>query len=80
MGILDDVRIYRKALTREEIVSTMGLSELYFPVGSSKTMYDVEAQASPAEIYEEEARGSRLVNFKDYALLMQWWLLDGSWP
>jgi len=67
-GMLDDVRLYSKALSHEEIVSTMGLSELYSPVGS------------PAEIYEEEAKGSRFVNFEDYALLLQSWLVDGSWP
>jgi len=31
---------------------------------------------SPAELSEDEAEGSRLINFKDYDVLLQSWLLE----
>jgi len=67
-GMLDDVRIYNYALTHGEVLSLAGVGTLYVPVPSS------------AEIYEGEAQGSRVVNFKDYAELMDSWLLEMKYP
>ena len=67
-GMLDDVRIYDYALTHGEVLSLAGVDTLYVPVPSS------------AEIYEGEAEGSRVVNFKDYAELMDSWLVEIKYP
>jgi len=63
-GRIDDVRIYSYALSQSEIVSVMGLAELYVPI------------ISPAEIYDSEDPGDRAINFKDYDVLLQSWLLE----
>jgi hypothetical protein len=67
-GMLDDVRIYDYALTHGEVLSLAGVATLYVPVPSS------------AEIYEGEDQGSRVVNFKDYAELMDSWLVEIKYP
>jgi hypothetical protein len=67
-GMLDDVRIYNYALTHGEVLSVAGVGTLYVPV------------PSPAELYEGEAEGSRVINFKDYALLTDRWLDEDFFP
>jgi len=67
-GMLDDVRIYNKALSPEEIVSTMGVSEIYHPLTSA------------ANISDNEPVNEKKVNFLDYAMLMQRWLDEDMFP
>jgi len=69
-GQVDDLRIYNYVLSDSEIanVTAMGLPYLYVPI------------SSPAEIYEGETQGERAVNFKDYAELMDSWLLEIKYP
>jgi hypothetical protein len=66
--MLDDVRIYNYALTHGEVLSLAGVGTLYVPA------------PPPAELYEGEAEGSRLINFKDYALLTDRWLEEDFFP
>ena len=68
VGKLDDFRIYDYPLTQAEIASVMFESELYFPI------------ESPANISDDESRGSKKVNFKDYTVLADMWLEDTLWP
>jgi hypothetical protein len=63
-GQLDDLRVYNYALSHAEIISTMGLAELYFPLDSAANLYDAEPQ------------NSKWVNFKDYAIMADEWLLE----
>ncbi|MHC4743333.1 MAG: LamG domain-containing protein, partial [Planctomycetota bacterium] len=58
-GLIDDVRIYSYALSQNEVVSAMGeTSDLYIPL------------SVPGEIHESEGQGDRVINFKDYAELV----------
>jgi hypothetical protein len=69
-GTIDDVRVYNYALSHGEIV-TLAEQEpaAYHPVTSA------------ANIYDEEAKLSKKVNFADFAILADHWL-EGPvlWP
>ncbi len=71
-GMLDDVRIYNRPLLPGEVEfladPTPGDGQLYIPV------------SSPAELYESEDRGSRAINLKDFAVLVDMWLVQQVWP
>ncbi|HLB74668.1 MAG TPA: LamG domain-containing protein [Sedimentisphaerales bacterium] len=72
-GLIDDVQIYNHALSAAEIATvmaggTIAPKPMHYPVPSS------------AEIYEGEAQGGRVINFKDYAELMDSWLLEIKYP
>ncbi|RLF05352.1 MAG: hypothetical protein DRJ64_05705, partial [Thermoprotei archaeon] len=67
-GVMDDVRFYSYALSQEEVISTMGLTELYFPI------------ASPANITDPEQPNSRAVNLADFAVMAADWLEESVWP
>jgi hypothetical protein len=71
-GMLDDVRLYDKALLQAEIASirdgTLGTVSNYHPVQSS------------ADLYQAELPGSRAVNFRDFAVLADMWLEKQLWP
>jgi len=71
-GVIDDFRIYSRALTQAEIGyladKTPGDGQVYIPV------------PSPAELYEAEPQGSRAVNFMDFAVLADTWLDELLWP
>ncbi|MHC4558287.1 MAG: LamG domain-containing protein [Planctomycetota bacterium] len=69
-GALDEVRIYNRALSREEIayVISNGAATLHIPV------------QSVADLYDEEPEGSKSVNFKDFAVLADMWLDEQLWP
>lgn len=64
--------IYDRALTQAEIAYLADVSpedgRLYVPV------------PSVANVLDEEAEGSRAVNFKDFAFLMGQWLKQELWP
>ncbi len=71
-GLIDDFRIYSRALTQAEIAyvadGTPGDGQFHVPV------------PSPAELYEAETEGSRAVNFMDFAVLAGSWLDVLLWP
>jgi hypothetical protein len=67
-GLLDDVRVYSRALPHSEIVSLAGLSDVYQPV------------VSVANISDSEAKLSKTVNFKDYTLMAENWLMYLLFP
>jgi hypothetical protein len=71
-GLIDEVRIYNRALSASEIAYladvTPGDGKLHVPV------------QSPAELYSAEADGSQKVNFKDFAVLSTTWLEEKLWP
>jgi hypothetical protein len=64
IGSIDDVRVYNYALTQNQILTVMA----YIPL------------ISPAELYNAEAQGSRVINFKDYAVLTDRWLEEELYP
>jgi len=72
-GLIDDVRIFNYPLSAAEIATvkaggTLPAKDVYYPL------------ASPAELYDAELAGSRSINFKDYAVLMDRWLDEGLFP
>ncbi|MBN2271478.1 MAG: LamG domain-containing protein, partial [Sedimentisphaerales bacterium] len=72
-GLIDDVQIYNYALSPAEITTVrnggaIAPKPVHYPVPSS------------AEIYEGEAQGGRVINFKDYTELMDNWLLEIKYP
>jgi hypothetical protein len=71
-GLIDDVRIYSRALLEAEVGyladTTPGDGELYVPV------------KSPAELYNAELANSRSVDFKDFAEMASQWLDKQLWP
>jgi beta-galactosidase len=71
-GLIDEVRIYNRALSASEIAYladvTPGDGKLHVPI------------QSPAELYSAEADGSQKVNFKDFAVLSTTWLEEKLWP
>lgn len=67
-GKIDDFRMYGRILSHGEVAHLAGYSELYYPL------------VSQANIYDEESRGSKWVNFKDLALLADDWMKGDLWP
>jgi hypothetical protein len=67
-GLIDDVRVYDRALTQIEIASVMADADLYVPLDSLANLYDVEGM------------NSKIINFKDYQLLATEWLEDTAFP
>ncbi|MCK4292398.1 MAG: hypothetical protein KAY65_04325, partial [Planctomycetes bacterium] len=67
-GAIDDVRIYDYALTIDEILHTGGFAAVYVPL------------VSPANVYDSEPATQKVVNFKDYAVLMAKWLDEDIFP
>ncbi len=72
-GLIDDVRIFNYPLSATEIATvkaggTLPAKDVHYPL------------ASPAEVYDAEPAGSRSINFKDYAVLMDRWLDEGLFP
>jgi len=67
-GSLDDLRIYNYALSQAEIVSLADQGTLSCPF------------ESVANLYDEEPVQSKAVNFKDYTILIDWWLEKQFWP
>ena len=67
-GKVDDARIYNYQLSTGEIMSIVGVDEVYFPLESI------------ANLYDEEPVNSKFINFKDYATLMEEWLYEQLWP
>ncbi|MCK4293846.1 MAG: LamG domain-containing protein [Planctomycetes bacterium] len=72
-GLIDDVRIYNYALSATEIATVKTGGSL----PAKSTYYPL---LSPAELYEAEPQGSKIVNFKDYAVLLNNWLDEGLFP
>ncbi len=60
-GWLSDVRLYDRALIKDEIKYLAGGEAVY---------YELE---SPANVWDEEPAGLKAVNFKDYAILANEW-------
>jgi len=71
-GLVDDARIYDRALSDPEVAyladTTPGDGWLHIPLDS------------PAELYTDEAEGSQWVNFKDFAVMADEWLLELLFP
>jgi hypothetical protein len=71
-GDMDEVRIFNRALEPNEIAyladTTPGDGEIYTPL------------TSIAELYSGEPKGSRIVNFKDFAVLAKIWLEEDLFP
>ncbi|MBN2139359.1 MAG: hypothetical protein JW720_16265 [Sedimentisphaerales bacterium] len=61
-GDLDDVRIFKYALSHGELLGVAGFEAVYVPL------------ESPANIYDLDIPTQKSVNFKDYSLLLDKWL------
>ena len=71
-GLIDDVRIYSRALSVDEVRYladlTPGDGALYVPI------------ASPAELYDGEPENARSIDLKDFAALAGQWRDEQIWP
>jgi len=66
-GLLDDVRIYSRALSASEVtILAGGQGEVYFPLTSA------------ANLYDDEPVNEKKVNFRDYGILADGWLDEGK--
>lgn len=70
-GAIDDVRVYDRALSPEEIVTVMNAGDL------QRYYY---ALTSPANVYDNEPTNSKRINLMDLALLADSWLEQLLWP
>jgi hypothetical protein len=68
LGRIDDVRVYDRGLSAAEVAWLASEGAGYVPLDS------------PANIYDEEAPGQKVVNFEDFALLAEHWLQYKLWP
>jgi hypothetical protein len=66
-GMLDDIQVFKAALTQGQIATLMGVGGIYV------------ANDSPADVYAE-AVGSGIVNLKDYSIVAGEWLQKSYWP
>jgi len=71
-GYLDDVRVYDRQLSEEEVMYLAGLT--------TPNYYPIPAPYIYSDIYSPEAQGSKRVNFKDLAVLAQDWMESSLWP
>ncbi len=69
-GAIDDFRIYDYALSEAEIA-------YLFTNGTGTGLAAID---SPANIYDDEPAGSRVVDLKDFAVLAGDWLTETIWP
>jgi hypothetical protein len=73
-GYLDEVRIYNRALEPNEIAYLADLTpadvngELWIPI------------PSPIEVYSVEQQNSKVINYKDFALVVNRWLTEEMFP
>jgi hypothetical protein len=67
-GTIDDVRVYGVALTDAEVAYLASQGTGYIPL------------ISPANISDDEPPGQKIVNFRDFAVLMNSWLVEILWP
>ena len=69
-GLIDDVRIYDYALSGEEVayLATEGTGVIY------------RSLTSRANISDDEPKGSKSVNFRDFAVLASMWLDEKMFP
>ena len=70
-GMVDDFRLYDRALSVAEVAwlaDTTPEDDLYVPL------------VSPANIYDTEAKAFKWVNFRDFAVLANSWLLEQLFP
>ena len=69
-GWIDDFRVYNSALRQREIVGIM-----------SNTDQNLKCPLqSDVNIHDEEPEGEKAVNFKDYSILAENWLVEEKWP
>jgi len=72
-GDIDEVRFYNRALSGAEIAY---LADLRTNPDDGKLHVEI---LSNAELYAEEDEGERIINFYDYARLLEHWLEEVEW-
>jgi len=73
-GIIDEVCIYSRALTQEEIAYLVGYVAKICPPEVIPT------PPTPANLYQECPKCPWIIDFKDFAVLSDYWLQDQLWP
>ena len=75
-GLIDDVRIYTRALELSEVMGLSGLTGMqYLPL---ETVSNIVIKDPPGGPYNEENRD--VVNLRDYAAMADSWLTEILWP
>ncbi len=73
-GYLDDVRVYDRQLSEEELMWLAGLDP------GLTHYYAILPPAGYADIYSPDPKGQKIIDFKDMAKLAQEWLESAWWP
>jgi len=63
-GQFDDIQVYDYALSANEVLGARGLGSVYTEL------------TSPANLSDDEPINEKIVNFKDYDVLLSWWLME----
>jgi hypothetical protein len=71
-GYLDDIRIYDRQLSEEEIQ--------YLAGNMAPNYYPLLGPAAQSNIYPSGIRGSEVVDFRDFVMLALEWLESDLWP
>lgn len=71
-GLIDDVRIYDKVLTPAELTSVLN--------GTLGTVSNYHPLVSAANLSDNEPANSKMVNFRDLAVMLSQWRLWQLWP
>jgi len=71
-GYLDDVRVYDRQLSEEEVMYIAGVT--------TPNYYPIPVPYIYSDIYSPDAQGSKRVNLKDLAILAQDWMESALWP
>jgi hypothetical protein len=67
-GTIDDVRVYNYALSDTEVAWLASDGTGYVPL------------TAPTNLYDKEKAGEQVINFKDFAMLLEDWLVEILYP
>jgi hypothetical protein len=71
-GMIDDVRVYDRELSEEEISYVAGKTVANY--------YPIRPPAAYANLYTAEPQGQQIINLKDFSVLALEWLEADLWP
>jgi hypothetical protein len=75
-GLVDDARIYNRALTAPEVAYLVDIYDS--SPGDGWVHVEVD---SIANLYNDEPEGLQWINFKDFAILaLDWLVKEPTWP
>jgi len=74
-GWIDDVQIFNYPLDADQINTVMHGGTV--PNTQAEIYYDLDSERN---LYDEEPTNKRAINYKDFAMMADWWLMESLWP